>query len=165
VNFEVPPAAAIGAAQATITSGDGTKSTAVVNIEPVAPGVFELNSGGLAAADVIVYHADGTYTAENVYAVDSSGAIVASPVSLGSATDQAYLVLFGTGFQAAGTAGVKVSIAGNSVPVKYAGPQGGFVGLDQANVLLPVSLAGKGNVTIGLTANGLAANTVNITIQ
>jgi uncharacterized protein (TIGR03437 family) len=165
VNFEVPPGSAVGAAQATVTSGDGTESTAIVNIEPVAPGVFELNAGGLAAADVIVYHADGTYTLENVYAVNSSGAIVGRPVSLGSSTDQAYLVLFGTGFQAAGTAGVKVSIGGNNLPVAYAGPQGGFVGLDQANVLLPASLAGKGNVPIALTANGLVANAVNITIQ
>jgi len=165
VNFEVPPGSVIGAAQATVTSGDGTKSTAIVNIEPVAPGVFQLNGSGLAAADVIVYHADGTSTAEQVYAVNSSGAIVASPVSLGSSTDQAYLVIYGTGFQAAGTAGVKVSVNGSSVQVQYAGPQGGFVGLDQANVLLPASLAGKGNVSIQLTANGLVANGVNITIQ
>ena len=47
----------------------------------------------------------------------------------------------------------------------FAGSQGGFAGLDQANVLLPASFAGKGNVTIQLTANGLAANPVNITIQ
>jgi uncharacterized protein (TIGR03437 family) len=39
------------------------------------------------------------------------------------------------------------------------------VGLDQVNVQLPSSLAGKGNVTILLTASGLAANPVNITIQ
>ena len=74
-------------------------------------------------------------------------------------------MIFGTGFQAAGSSGVNVSIDGSSVPVKYAGPQGGFVGLDQANVLLPASLAGKGNVSIQLTANGLVANGVNITIQ
>jgi uncharacterized protein (TIGR03437 family) len=165
VNFEVPPAAAVGPAQATVTSGDGTKSTAIVKIEPVAPGVFELNGSGLAAADVIVYHPDGSYTVEQVYAVNSSGAIVANPVSLGSVTDKPYLVIFGTGFQAAGTTGVQVSIAGSNIPVQYAGPQGTFTGLDQANVLLPASLAGKGNVAIQLTANGLVANVVNITIQ
>jgi uncharacterized protein (TIGR03437 family) len=37
--------------------------------------------------------------------------------------------------------------------------------LDQANVELPASLAGRGKVTIQLTAEGLAANAVNITIQ
>jgi uncharacterized protein (TIGR03437 family) len=75
------------------------------------------------------------------------------------------LFLFGTGLQDAGTAGVTVSISGTSIPVSYADTQGGFVGLDQVNVLLPASLAGKGNVTIQVTANGIAANAVNITFE
>jgi uncharacterized protein (TIGR03437 family) len=164
VNFEVPPRAATGPAQATVTSGDGTRSVANIQIATVAPAVFELNSAGLAAAYVTLYHADGSQTVEQVYKV-SAGAVVASPVSLGSTTDQAYLFLFGTGFQAAGTGGVKASIAGSDVPVSFAGSQGGFAGLDQANIPLPASFAGKGNVTIQLTANGVAANPVNITIQ
>jgi len=49
--------------------------------------------------------------------------------------------------------------------VAYAGPQGTFTASISANVLLPASLAGKGNVTVQLTANGIAANSVNITIQ
>jgi uncharacterized protein (TIGR03437 family) len=135
-----------------------------VQIAAVAPGVFELNTAGLAAAYVILYHANGTQTVEQVYKV-SGADIVATPVSLGSSTDKPYLFLFGTGFEAAGTAGVKVSIGGTNVPVTFAGSQGGFVGLDQANVELPAALAGKGRVTIQLTADGLAANAVNITIQ
>lgn len=165
VNFEVPPGVATGAAQATIISGDGTQSVANIQIAPVAPGLFELNSGALAAADVSIYHSDGTQTAEQVYTVNSAGAVVANPVSLGSSTDQAYLFLFGTGLAAAGTAGVTVSIGGTNAPVTYAGSQGGFAGLDQVNVQLPRSLAGSGNVTIQLTAAGIAANAVNITIQ
>jgi uncharacterized protein (TIGR03437 family) len=164
VNFEVPPAAAIGAAHATITSGDGTKSTALVNIEPIAPGVFELNGSGLAAADLYLY-VGSTPTLENVYSVNGAGAIVANPLSLGSGSDVAYLLLYGTGLQAAGTAGVSVTVGGVACEVAYAGPQGSYTGLDQVNVLLPQSLAGKGSVTVQLTANGIAANPVNITIQ
>jgi uncharacterized protein (TIGR03437 family) len=164
VNFEVPPAVATGTATVTVTSGDGTQSIASEQIAAVAPGVFELNSGGLAAAYVILYHANGTQTVEQIYKV-SGGDVVATPVSLGSSTDKPYLFLFGTGFEAAGTAGVKVSIGGANVPVSFAGSQGGFVGLDQANVELPSSLADKGKVIIQLTANSLAANAVNITIQ
>lgn len=165
VNFEVPPGIATGAAQVTITGGDGTLSSATLQIAPVAPGLFEQNTGGLAAAYVILYHADGTQTVEQDYAVNNAGAIVASPISLGSTTDQAYLFLFGSGFDAAGTAGVTVSIGGMNLPIQYAGVQGGFAGLDQVNVELPASLAGSGNVTIQLSATGLAANPVNITIQ
>ena len=39
------------------------------------------------------------------------------------------------------------------------------MGLDQVNVKLPASFAGKGKVTIQVTANGIAANEVNVTIQ
>jgi uncharacterized protein (TIGR03437 family) len=165
VNFEVPPGLATGTAQVTVNSGDGTQSTASVQIAPVAPGIFELNSAGLAAAYITLYHADGSTTVEQLYTVNSAGAVVATPVSLGSSTDQAYLFIFGTGIEAAGTAGVTVSVGGTSVAVQYAGPQGGFVGLDQVNALLPASLKGSGNVMIDVTANGIAANSVNITIQ
>jgi uncharacterized protein (TIGR03437 family) len=165
VNIEVPPGVATGPAQVVISSGDGTTSIALAQIAPVAPGLFELNGSHLAAADVILYHSDGTQTPEVIFTVNGAGAIAATPVSLGSSTDQAYLILFGTGLQAAGTAGVKVSVGGSNLQVQYAGPQCCFTGLDQVNVLLPTSLAGKGNVGIQLTANGLAANTVNLTIQ
>jgi uncharacterized protein (TIGR03437 family) len=164
VNFYVPTDIATGSATVTITSGDGTQSAAAVQIAPVAPGIFELNSACLAAANVYIYSGSAA-TLENVYSVNSACPIVAKPISLGCGTDQAYLALYGTGFEAAGTGGVAVTVNGVSGSVAYAGPQGTFTGLDQANVLLPASLAGKGNVTVQLTANGIAANPVNITIQ
>ena len=92
-------------------------------------------SSRTAADYVILYHANNTQTVEQVYTV-SGGAVVASPVSLGSSTDKAFLFIFGTGLQDAGTAGVTVTISGISVPVSYAGPQGGFVsGVGKSGVL------------------------------
>jgi uncharacterized protein (TIGR03437 family) len=163
VNFEVPQGVASGAAQVTVTSADGARSIATVQIAPVAPAVFELNSAGLAAADVLLV-SGGSQTYENVYTV-SAGQIVAQPVSIGSASDQAYLLLYGTGLRAAGTSGVSVKINGTSAPVQYAGPQGSFAGLDQMNVLLPPTLAGAGAVTVQLQANGITANAVTITVK
>jgi uncharacterized protein (TIGR03437 family) len=58
-----------------------------------------------------------------------------------------------------------VTVGGVSVPVIYAGKQGAFAGLDQVNFQLPASLAGKGVVTIQLTAAGIPANPVTIAIQ
>jgi uncharacterized protein (TIGR03437 family) len=164
VNFEVPQGVATGDATVTVTSGDGTQSIARVQIAQVAPGLFELNSDGLAAAYVILYHSDQTQTVEKVYTL-SGGDVVATPVSLGSSTDQAYLFLFGTGLEAAGAGGVTVSVGGTNVDVKYAGTQGSFAGLDQVNVVLPHSLAGSGNVTVQLTASGVSANPVQLAIQ
>ena len=117
------------------------------------------------AATAARYGADGSVTQLSVYAVNGSGAVVASPVSLGASTDQVYLTIYGTGLQDADTSGVTVSIGGVNAPVAYAGPQGNYAGLDQVNVLVPHSLAGAGNVTIQLTANGIAANPVQITIM
>ena len=58
-----------------------------------------------------------------------------------------------------------MTVGGVPGMVKYAGMQGAYSGEDQINVLLPSSLAGEGSVTVQLTANGIAANPVNVTIQ
>jgi uncharacterized protein (TIGR03437 family) len=89
----------------------------------------------------------------------------ARPIDLGPASDKVYLILFGTGVRNAATASVSVDIEGLNAPVSYAGPQNGFEGLDQINVLLPRTLAGSGDVSVVLTAAGIAANTVHITIK
>ncbi len=165
VNFLVPSGVATGTAQFTIASGDGTVSSASVQIAAVAPGLFTLNTANLAASAAVRVSPDGTQTPEPVFTLASGGAVVANPIDLGSASDQIYLTLYGTGLQAAGTSGVKVTIAGTNAPVQYAGPQGSFAGLDQVNVLLPHSLAGAGDVLIQLTASGISANPAHITIQ
>lgn len=162
INFQIPGGVAAGPAQVTITSSDGTKSTSSITVASVAPGIFTLNNVSLAAADVIRISGNAR-TSEQVYSQSSSGAIVANPINLGASSDRVYLELYGTGFQAAGTA--TATIGGVSVPLLYAGPQGGFAGLDQVDIKLPSTLAGKGNVTVQLTAGGIAANPVQITIR
>lgn len=52
-----------------------------------------------------------------------------------------------------------------SAEVLYAGPQGDFAGLNQINVRVPRSLAGRGEVDIALTVDGQAANVVKVNIQ
>ena len=91
---------------------------------------------------------------------------VALPIDLGPATDTVYLILYGTGirFRSALSA-VTTSIGGTNAGVLYAGGDTGFVGLDQVNVLLPRSLAGRGEVDVVITADGKAANTVRIAIK
>jgi uncharacterized protein (TIGR03437 family) len=164
LGFEVPSGVASGAATVTVTGNGSTQTASNIQIAAVAPGLFTLNSAGLATAYAIRV-SGGSQIAESVYTTSSAGAIVANPISMGAATDQVYLILYGTGIQAAGTAGVQVTVGGVAAPVLYAGPQGLSPGLDQVNVQLPASLAGKGNVNVQLTAGGLAANPVQVTIQ
>ncbi len=56
-------------------------------------------------------------------------------------------------------------MGGLPATVSYAGPQGDFPGLDQINVLVPPSLAGRGLVDVNLAIFGTAANTVQVMIQ
>jgi uncharacterized protein (TIGR03437 family) len=58
-----------------------------------------------------------------------------------------------------------VSIGGVNSEVLYAGEQGAFVGLDQLNLRLPRSLAGRGEVDVVLMVDGRAANTVRINVR
>jgi uncharacterized protein (TIGR03437 family) len=60
---------------------------------------------------------------------------------------------------------VQASVGGIPAQVLYAGPQPTFAGLDQVNLLLPKSLAGRGVVEVLLTADGKNANAVTVWIQ
>jgi uncharacterized protein (TIGR03437 family) len=167
VNFLVPSGTSTGAATVTVTTerlfGNLVHSTQI-QIVPVAPSLFTLNSAGLAAAYLTRVRPGQPQTNESVFTLQN-GSPVAKPIDLGPPGDQVYLVLFGTGIRNAGTGGVTVDIQGLSAPVSYAGPQGEFDGLDQINVLPPAALAGDGDVKVVLTAAGVVANTVHISIQ
>lgn len=49
--------------------------------------------------------------------------------------------------------------------ILLAGAQGEFVGLDQCNVRLLSSLAGRGEISIALTADGKSSNAVKARIK
>jgi uncharacterized protein (TIGR03437 family) len=88
------------------------------------------------------------------------------PIDLGPETDRVFLALFGTGIRNRKYLGdVTAQVGGVGAQVFYAGPQGQFEGLDQVNVLLPRSLAGRGEVEVVLTVEGQAANAVRINIR
>jgi uncharacterized protein (TIGR03437 family) len=164
VTFQVPPGVALGTAQVKVNAGGGTQTASNIQVSSVAPALFTLNGVGLAAASAVRVSTDGTQTVELAYGLNSAGSFSASPIGMGSATDKVYLTLYGTGIAAAGLSGVTVTVGGVNAPVLYAG-SGGFSGVDQVNVQLPSSLAGKGNVNIQLTASGTLANSVQVTIQ
>ncbi|MFN0112791.1 MAG: BACON domain-containing protein [Blastocatellia bacterium] len=168
VNFQIPPGTSNGAATITITSGDGAVSTGVVQIASVAPGLFSANADGqgVAAAVVLRVRANGEQVYESVSRVDATGKAVAVPIDLGPETDQVFLIAYGTGerFRTL-LANASATVGGANAELLYLGPQGGFVGLDQANIRLSRALIGKGDVEIRLTVDGKPSNTVRINIK
>ena len=51
-----------------------------------------------------------------------------------------------------------MTINGKTFIPAYFGPQGGFAGLDQVNVMLPASMAGSGQVNVSITVDGQTSN-------
>ena len=125
LNFLMPTGLASGAGTVTIAA-DGNTITSHINIQPVYPNLFMANPNAMAAGSVTRVH-NGAATAESL----------ATPIALNG--DQVYLTLYGSGLGSATSA--TATIGGVAATVSYAGPQGGYPGLDQYNILVPSSLA------------------------
>ncbi len=163
VTFQVPATVAAGKAQVTVTAPGSTQTASNVVIAPVAPALFTANGNGLLICWVLRF-SGGTVTEEMALVANADGSYTSAPINMGATTDKVYLAFYATGVQAAGVGNVTVTVNGVNTPVSYAG-NGGYVGIDQVNVLLPASLAGSGTVTLQLTASGVAANAVQVAIQ
>ncbi len=169
VNYQVPPGTASGPALVTITSGDGKVSSGTTLISVLAPGLFSANADGqgVAAAVALRVKADGAQSFEPVSRFDAAqNKFVAAPIDPGPEGEQVFLLLFGTGLRGhAGLPTVNVKIGGVDAETLFLGPQGGFVGLDQGNIRIPRSLAGRGEVDVVVTVGGKAANRVSVSVK
>jgi hypothetical protein len=107
-----------------------------------------------AAARVVTYHKDAT---------ESTHSLAAGPADLGVSSDLVTLEFYAKGVT--GASDVAVRIAGQDVPVLYAGPASHFPGLDQVSVEVPHSLAGRGDAEVVMTVDGRTADPVHVQIQ
>jgi uncharacterized protein (TIGR03437 family) len=164
----MPAGVARGPATLTVTNPNQAPVSTSIVIGPVSPGLFTANSTGqgVAAAQVIRVHADGTQDApQNVAVFDPGQNLwVPAPIDLGSSTDTVYLLLYGTGIRHYASMPT-CTIAGQQATVAFAGAQGSFAGLDQVNLLLPTTLIGAGTVNLVLIVDGTAANTVTLAFR
>jgi uncharacterized protein (TIGR03437 family) len=93
----------------------------------------------------------------------ASARYVAVPIDLGIEGDQVFLLMFGSGIRYRGALGaITATIGGVAAEVLFAGAQGDFPGLDQINLRVPKTLAGRGEVNIVLTVEGKQANAVTV---
>ena len=164
INFLIPAGTVAGSATITVASSDGATTIGSAQISNVAPSLFTANSSGtgVAAAVVLRIGATGSQTLEPVAEWNAAlNRFVAKPIDLSNEGEQVYLLLFGTGLRfRSSLSSATISIGGQAAQVQYAGQQNDFVGLDQVNVLLPRSLAGRGEVELALIVDGKPANAV-----
>jgi uncharacterized protein (TIGR03437 family) len=165
-NILVPAGLAAGPATVTVLHGSTAALTGSMTIASSAPGLYSANQdgAGVAAAGAYLFTASNQVTTPPVFTCNPSAvrSCLAAPLSLGGATDKLYIALYGTGIR--GAASIQCFLAGQSVPVLYAGPVASDAGLDQVNILIPRSLAGAGDVRVYLVADGVASNAVGLNV-
>jgi uncharacterized protein (TIGR03437 family) len=164
VNFMVPEGLAPGPAKLRVTNAAGQTQELTIEIAGVAPGVFTAsqNGQGAPAGTWLRVAGDGVRT-EGALASCGEAGCAPVEIDLGGPEDEVFLVLYGTGLRHGTT--VTATIGGVPAPVLYSGAQGFFKGLDQVNLRVPRALAGRGEVNVVVTVDGVSANFVKVRIR
>lgn len=165
INYQVPALTATGRASVTVTgSGNSILAAGVINVTAIGPGMFTSDSSGngAPAAYALRVKANGQQIVEQV--ASGSNPI---QIDLGPVGEQVFLILYGTGIRGRSDL---INVVARYSPVStsavaYAGAQGGLIGLDQVNLLLPRTLIGRGNFDLLLEVDGQPTNAVKINIK
>lgn len=168
INYQIPPGTSVGVAGIAVYNGDSVVAASQIPVVAASPGLFSANASGQGVPAALLLRVRGeAQTYESVARFDQTqNGFVPLPIDLGPEGDQVFLILFGTGFRATdSSSGATATIGGEEAEVLYSGPAPGFAGLDQANLRMPRSLAGKGSVNIQLTVDNRSANAVTVNIR
>ncbi len=160
INLLIPAGTATGSAVFTVVKSDTTAPSGIAQIASVAPSLFAANANGQGVATGVALRVrDNIRAFLPIAQFDAAqNRFIAVPIDLSVPTDEVYLVLFGTGIRSQSTAMIRIGDV--ELPVLFAGAQGTLAGLDQVNVQLPRSLAGRGEVDVVLMVDGKTANPV-----
>jgi uncharacterized protein (TIGR03437 family) len=168
INFQLPPGTPTGTVVVTV-NGETGFSTGTINVAQLTPGLFAANATGQGVASAIVLRvaANGAQSFEPVARFDQTqNRFVPLPIDLGPAGDQLFLIAFGTGFRFNNSANpLAARIGGAGADLLFAGAQGDFIGLDQANIAIPRSLQGRGEVGLTLGNGDGTSNMVLLNIK
>ncbi|MFN0124480.1 MAG: Ig-like domain-containing protein [Blastocatellia bacterium] len=170
VNFVIPnTVAASPTASVTVRAANGATATATIQIQLVAPAIFSANSdgAGVPASNILRVKANGDQIYETLSQFNAvTSRFNTKPLDLGPDGERVFLVLFLTGIRRTSdpdndgnfVENTRMVIGGTEIVPAYAGPQPGFVGLDQINAEIPRGLIGRGRVNIGVSSTGFVSS-------
>jgi uncharacterized protein (TIGR03437 family) len=180
INYLIPPETTTGqatvSAYSTLPSSNvpasqngGAVSLGTINLANVAPALFTANGNGQGVAAALIFRlrADGSQSYEPISRYDETAKrFVALPVSVNNPNEQAFLILFGTGWRnRSALSAINVTAGGVTLETLFAGAQGALAGLDQLNARLPATLTGRGEVDVQITVEGQRSNVVRVSFQ
>ncbi|MDX2034195.1 MAG: DUF1800 family protein [Blastocatellia bacterium] len=167
INFQIPVGTGAGSATITVVRNNANAAVGTFTIAAVAPALFTADASGkgIPAANLLRLTAAGEQKYERVGQFDpQQNKFVPLPIDLGPASDQVYLILYGTGFRnRRDLSAVRVTIGGVNAETQFAGPQGVFAGLDQLNVRIPREVPG-GEMDVVMSIDGASSNPVRIAV-
>lgn len=170
INYLLPATVATGHATVTVANEAGRTQTGLLQVASLTPGLFTANAtgNGVPAGVLLRAKADGTQSYEPIAEFNQTqNRFVPRPIDfgpdLGAASDQLFLVLFGTGWRGRSSlATVAVLNSEGSAPALYAGPQGELIGVDQVNIQLNRRMINFGTLNLTLYADGQPSNGTQI---
>jgi uncharacterized protein (TIGR03437 family) len=148
INIHVPEAA-----------GTGTGSVVVY----VQGSVIAADDVSIASDNPGLYTATQSGEGEAVALLTSLMQYTRAPFNAQTNGQASVIALFGTGWR--NSLPVTVTIGGQTAVVEYAGPSGGFNGLDQINVRIPNGLTGSQPVIVRTASGALSRADVVVTIK
>lgn len=164
INYLLPAGTSEGVALIEVLRLGVVVARGSVSVTKVWPGMFSslANGSGQGVGNVLRFK-----TGASTPLYES----VLTPIDLGIQGDRVYLELYGTGLRnktgpTQNPTSVTAWLGGTQLPVLYAGTQGGFFGLDQVNVELPSSLAGRNaSLHLVLYVDGRVTNTITFPVK
>lgn len=139
INIYLPSLAGAGVRSIVVSVGSLVTAADDASIVTDNPGLFTLSQTG--AGETVALLASGMRYTTWPFPATWEG-------------QPSVIALFGTGWR--NSLPVTVRIGGQSAMVEYAGPSGGFPGLDQINVRIPAGVSGAATVVL-TTASGAAS--------
>jgi trimeric autotransporter adhesin len=162
VNYLLHPRTALGTATVTVYLDNAIVALGDIQVVRISPGLFTQNSTGEGVpAAYALRVSGGKVSGVPILEYDQSQSRwIPVPIDLGPASDEVYLVLFGSGFRAAtGITNISARLVATTIPVLYIGADANYVGLDQMNLgPIPRTLAGAGIVNMTITVDGKTVN-------
>lgn len=154
INFVVPDGSRLGSATVSVLDSTGAiLAEGPATISPAAPALFQAAGGRHLAAYTVTQRPDGSRPIAFTHSCSATG--VCEPVPIDVMAGEVVLVMFGTGLR--GDRNLRVRVDGLEIQPSFAGPQAEYPGLDQVNITLPATLAGRGDVPVMIETGFMAS--------
>jgi uncharacterized protein (TIGR03437 family) len=148
INIYIPDAAGTGVGSVVVYVGGNVIAADDVTVSNDNPGIF--TAAQMGAGEGLALLVSGMQYTRGPFSAQTGG-------------QASVIALFGTGWR--NSLPVTVRIGGQPAKVEYAGPSGGFSGLDQINVQIPNGATGAVPVVVTTASGATSRNDVVVTIR